>query len=118
MKNKEINELTNRLKSFSAARNWEQFHSPKNLVMALSGEVGELTEHFQWLTEEQSYLVNDPESLEEVKEELADVLLYLLQLSDKLGVDIIKSASKKIDANEKKYPVALSKGSATKYTKL
>ncbi|RMZ49609.1 nucleotide pyrophosphohydrolase [Flavobacteriaceae bacterium PRS1] len=105
-----------KLKKFAEDRNWEQFHSPKNLVMALSGEVGELTEIFQWLTEEQSKLENlDPKTLSRTKEELADVFLYILRLADKLNVDLISEAHKKIEINEDKYPIDLAKNNAIKY---
>ena len=79
--------LTLQLREFAAARNWEQFHSPKNLASALSVEAAELLEHFQWLTEEQSRML-DPGKKAAVGQELADVLLYLLQLADKLGLDV------------------------------
>ncbi|WP_165727541.1 nucleotide pyrophosphohydrolase [Pseudoalteromonas sp. 31A1] len=118
MKSNEIEKLINRLRNFSRERDWEQFHSPKNLVMALSSEAGELIEHFQWLSESESYLENNEETLTSVKEELADVFLYLIQISDKLGIDILECATKKIDLNAQKYPVSLSKGKATKYNKL
>jgi len=118
MKSNEIEKLINKLREFSRERDWEQFHSPKNLVMALSSETGELIEHFQWLSESESYLEDNDETLTSVKEELADVFLYLLQISDKLGIDILDCATKKIDLNARKYPVSLSKGKAEKYNKL
>lgn len=101
---------------FVAERDWDKFHSPKNLAMALSGEVGELISHFQWLSEQESYLKHDEKKLVEVKEEIADVFLYLMMLSNKLGVDIVSTAMDKIDKNEIKYPVSLSRGKATKYS--
>ena len=113
-----MNELINKLRKFAEDRNWDQFHSPKNLVMALSGEVGELTEVFQWLKEEDSVpgKISDKD-LDKTKEELADIFLYLIRLSDKLQIDLIQEAHRKIKINEQKYPVNLSKGNATKYNR-
>jgi len=107
--------LTQRLRDFAAARDWERFHSPKNLAMALAAESGELLEQFQWLTEAQSREL-DPSQRELVAAELADVLLYLLRLSDQLGVDLKAAAERKIAVNEKRYPVDRVRGSAKKYT--
>ena len=107
--------LTQRLRDFAAARDWERFHSPKNLAMALAAETGELLEHFQWLTEAQSREL-DPSQRELVAAELADVLLYLLRLADRLGVDLKTAAERKIAVNEKRYPVDRVRGSAKKYT--
>ena len=107
------------LRAFAAARDWDQFHTAKNLVMALSGEVGELTEIFQWLTPEQSTaIMSIPQSAEEVRDELADVMLYALRLSDVLGVDLEAAIWAKLAKNAAKYPVELAKGRATKYTDL
>lgn len=100
---------------FIAERNWEQFHSPKNLAMALSVEVSEIVEHFQWLTEEQSRNM-PPEKLAEIKEEIGDVMIYLIELSEKLGVDPVEAAKAKVEINSKKYPAVLVKGKASKYT--
>jgi len=107
--------LTQRLRDFAAARDWERFHSPKNLAMALAAETGELLEHFQWLTEAQSREL-DPSQRDLVAAELADVLLYLLRLADRLGVDLKTAAERKIAVNEKRYPVDRVRGSAKKYT--
>jgi NTP pyrophosphatase (non-canonical NTP hydrolase) len=107
----EVEQLKQRLREFARARDWEQFHSPKNLAMALSVEVSELLEHFQWLTEAQSMDVSD-KVREEVALEIADVFIYLLRLSDQLGIDPVKSATRKIEINEQRYPVALSRGKA------
>jgi len=113
-----INELLIRLNEFAKARDWEQFHSPKNLSMALSVEVSELMEHFQWVTTEQSEKESlSPETYEEVKQELADIFVYLLRLSDRLSVDLVKAASEKLKVSEGKYPISLSKGNATKYSR-
>jgi NTP pyrophosphatase (non-canonical NTP hydrolase) len=115
--NKEIEELRDSLRAFAKERNWEQFHSPKNLATALSVEASELLEHFQWLTDEQSRdLPKDKRT--EVAEEMADVLLYLLQLTDKLQIDIMDAARKKLHANAKKYPVERSRGNSKKYSEL
>jgi len=114
MKN-EFGYLREKLRVFAEARDWDQFHSPKNLSMALSAEVAEIIEHFQWLTEEQSN--NLPKGkLEEVETELADTLIYLIRLADKLDIDLLTAAVNKIELNEKKYPVEKSKGNAKKYT--
>jgi len=107
--------LTQQLRDFAAARDWERFHSPKNLAMALAAETGELLEHFQWLTEAQSREL-EASQRELVAAELADVLLYLLRLADRLGVDLKSAAERKIAVNEKRYPVDRVRGSAKKYT--
>lgn len=99
-----ITSLTRELRQFAAARNWEQFHSPKNLASAVSVEAAELLEHFQWLTEEQSRNL-DAATKQAVGQEIADVLLYLLQLADKLGLDVAQEAQKKLVLNAVKYPV-------------
>ena len=106
-----------RLRDFAQSRDWDQFHSPKNLVMALTGEVGELTEHFQWLTESESNNLSE-RTKSAVALEMADVFLYLLRLSDVLNVDLVETSLDKLDMNDKKYPVELSKGNAKKYTEL
>ncbi len=106
------------LQKFAKARNWDKFHSPKNLTMALAGEAGELLDIFQWLTEEQStYKALDEKTMEKVKEELADIFLYLIRLSDKLNIDLEQIAIDKIAINEQKYPVELSKDNAIKYNR-
>ncbi len=108
----EIENLRNKLRKFASERQWDQFHSPKNLSMALSAEVGELLEHFQWLKEEESF---NPKDKKGVEEELADVFLYLIRLSDKLNIDLYESALSKIIINEQKYPKDLCKGRSDKY---
>lgn len=113
----DIKLLIESLRQFSKERDWEQFHSPKNLACALSVEVSEVLEHFQWLPEDQSRSLS-PELRTEVSEELADVFLYLLQLSDGLGIDLVESAQQKLAVNAEKYPVDKAKGKSTKYTKL
>ncbi|MFC3284509.1 nucleotide pyrophosphohydrolase [Litchfieldella rifensis] len=102
--------IRERLQGFARAREWGQFHSPKNLVMALTGEVGELTEHFQWLTEQESKELSDAE-LEGVREEIADVQIYLLMLSDKLDIDLLRAVEDKIAKNEQRFPVERVRGS-------
>jgi NTP pyrophosphatase (non-canonical NTP hydrolase) len=111
----ELDALKERMRDFAERRNWDQFHSPKNLVMALAGEAGELIEHFQWLTESESARL-EPGALAEVAAEIADIQIYLARLSDKLGVSIADAVEKKIAENERKYPVEKSWGSARKYT--
>lgn len=99
----DLQRLTQDLRAFAQARDWEQFHSPKNLASALSVEAAELLEHFQWLTEAQSRSLG-AEQRDEVGAEMADVLLYLLQLADKLGIDLIDAAKRKMVVNAQKYP--------------
>ncbi len=108
-----LDRLIRRLREFAAARDWEQFHSPKNLSMALIVEAAELVEHFQWLTEKQS-LQLPKEKLAAVEQELADVFIYLVRLSDRLGVDLINAAWRKIEINERKYPADQVRGKAGK----
>lgn len=117
MSDKSLEILKLRLRDFATARDWSQFHSPKNLAMALCGETGELAAQFQWLTEEESAHLHE-KTLNQVKAEIADVQLYLLQLADKLNIDIYDECIRKISENESKYPVDKAKGSAKKYTEL
>jgi dCTP diphosphatase len=107
--------LRDKLRAFAEARDWDQFHSPKNLSMALMVEVAELMEHFQWLTEAQTCNL-DAEKKAVVAEELADILLYLVRLSDKLGVDLLEAALHKLEKNAVKYPAEQVRGSAKKYS--
>jgi dCTP diphosphatase len=113
----ELESLRAQLKEFAAARDWDQFHSPKNLAMALSVEAGELLETFQWLTEAQSRAL-PPETLAAASDEVADVLLYLIRLCDQLGIDPIAAANRKLLANAKKYPADKARGNSKKYTEL
>jgi NTP pyrophosphatase (non-canonical NTP hydrolase) len=114
-----IADLQGQLRSFVAERDWEQFHSPKNLVMALTAEVGELTEIFQWLTPKQSLdVMSDPTAATHVADELADVMAYLLRLADVLQVDLVEALRSKITKNAVKYPTELAHGTAAKYTDL
>ncbi len=115
--NQDIQAMQFALREFARAREWGQFHSPKNLAAALSVESAELLEHFQWLTEEQSRNLPDDKH-NQVAGELADVLIYVLQLADKLAIDPMEAAWRKLEANEKKYPVELARGRNTKYTEL
>ncbi|WP_038054461.1 nucleotide pyrophosphohydrolase [Thioalkalivibrio sp. ALJ1] len=109
--------LAARAEAFVEEREWQQFQSPKNLSMALSGEVGELIEHFQWLTEKQSRELSG-ERLEAVREELADVQIYLLLLARKLEIDLLQATADKLETNARKYPVEKARGHARKYTEL
>jgi dCTP diphosphatase len=112
---KNLDELKQCLRQFAEARDWDQFHSPKNLTMALSVEVGELMEHFQWLTEQQSAAL-DAKTKAAIIDEIADIQVYLVRLADKLGVDILQAVEQKMQKNEAKYPADKVKGSAKKYT--
>ncbi len=105
------------LREFSKERDWDQFHSPKNLSMALAAEAGELLEHFQWLNEAESQCMDNSKKLE-VSLEMADILLYLVRLSDVLNIDLMQASHKKIALNHKKYPIVLSKNKSQKYTNL
>ena len=107
--------LRDRLRDFASARDWNQFHSPKNLAIALSVEAAELLEHFQWVADRDS-LDMPSEKIGKIEEEIADVFLYLIRLADMLNVDLVQVAAKKIEANSQKYPIAKSKGHAKKYT--
>lgn len=112
-----LESLRRRLAAFAAARDWDQFHNPKNLAMALAGEAGEVLEHFQWLTPEQA--ANLPgDTRAEVALECADVLLFLLRLADKLDIDLAAAARRKLVLNARRYPVAKSRGRATKWNRL
>lgn len=113
----EIEEIQATLQKFADDRDWRQFHSPKNLSAALAVEAGELLEHFQWLTEDQSRNLSE-DAKEPIEQEIADVLIYLLQLSSALGIEPLHAARKKITANGLKYPVLLAKGRISKYTDL
>jgi len=111
----DLDDLRWRLRRFAAARDWDQFHSPKNLAMALIAEAAELVEHFQWLTEAESAALT-PEKRAEVADELADVLVYVVRIADKLDVDLLAAVADKLRRNEAKYPASRVKGSAKKYT--
>ncbi len=112
-----LNQIKSRLREFAAARDWDQFHSPKNLAMALIVEAAELVEHFQWLTEAQSQTL-PPDKLAEVEQEIADIQIYLIRLADKLGIDMERAVNAKIELNEKKYPAEKVRGRAVKYDEI
>ncbi len=112
-----LTDLRDALRVFAAARDWDQFHSPKNLASALAVEAAELLERFQWLTEGESRRL-PPAELEKVRQEMADVLNYLVRLADKLDVDLLEAARAKIAINEQKYPADQVRGSAKKYSEL
>ncbi len=115
----DISGLSEALSIFASERNWDRYHSPKNLAMALTGEVGELSEIFQWLTEDASKSVaTNPDTATAVRDELADVTLYLVRLASVLGVDLNEAVSQKLQKNAAKYPVDKSHGSHKKYDKL
>jgi NTP pyrophosphatase (non-canonical NTP hydrolase) len=110
-----LDELRQRLRDFAEARDWDQFHSPKNLSMALIAEAAELVEHFQWLTESQSMRLSQ-QQLQEVAMELADILIFLVRIADKLDVELIAAAKKKVAINEQRYPVDKVRGSQRKHS--
>ena len=112
-----LQDLAQQLDQFAKDRDWQQFHSPKNLASALVVEAGELLEHFQWMTEEQSRAL-PPEKRDAVGAEVADVLLYVIQLASALGIDPIAAAQAKLKLNAQKYPADLSRGSSKKYNEL
>jgi dCTP diphosphatase len=112
-----ILDLRDKLRKFATERDWDQFHSPKNLAMALSVEAAELLEHFQWLSDVESGAMT-LEKRAKIGEELADVLLYLIRLADKLNIDLATAATDKMSVNASKYPAQKARGSNKKYTEL
>jgi len=112
-----LRELAQALRRFADERDWDQFHAPKNLAMALSVEAAELLEHFQWLGEDESRRL-PAKKLAQVSDEMADVLLYLVRLADKLDVDLAAAARRKMQVNAQKYPPERARGSSRKYTEL
>lgn len=112
-----LNDLARQLEQFAAERDWQQFHSPKNLASALVVEAGELLEHFQWLTETQSRAM-PPEKLDAVAGEVADVLLYLVQMATALGIDPVAAAQAKLELNARRYPVDRARGNSKKHDEL
>lgn len=113
-----MEDLTAQVRVFVAERDWQQFHTPKNLAMALAGEVGELLAELQWLTPEQSAAVmSDPELGPRVRAEIGDVTIYLVQLADALGIDLVPAALDKLDEAGRRYPVEAFRGTATKSTR-
>ena len=114
-----VDELKNRVLAFARVRDWEQFHAPKNLSMALATEAGELMEHFLWASPEQSrQIVADPVKRAKIAEELADVVIYALEFANITGLDVAAAIETKMAANAQKYPVEKAKGRSDKYTEL
>ena len=111
----ELDELIRKIRNFVEERDWDQFHSPKNLAMALAVEVSELVEIFQWMTEEESQQL-DPKRKQYAEEEIADVMTYLIRISDRLGIDLLAAVERKLAINQKKYPANLVRGNSKKYT--
>ena len=110
-----IANLASRLQTFAKERDWDRFHSPKNLAMALVGEAGELAAEFQWINEGDSYRL-DAQQMERVQLESADVFLYLIRLADRLDFDLVKAAERKLELNAKRYPAEQVRGSSKKYS--
>jgi len=117
MSGQSLDTLKIKLRKFAKERDWEQFHSPKNLSMALTVETAELLEKFQWLTEEQSFQLSEKKK-KEVEEEIGDILIYLVRIADQLNVNLLEASAEKLILNAKKYPVEKAKGRADKYTEL
>jgi dCTP diphosphatase len=115
MADNDFDRIKKQVRQFVVERDWDQFHSPKNLSMALIVEAAEMVEHFQWLTEEQSCNL-PPEKLAEVEQELADIQVYLISLAEKLKLDIVAAVDKKLVLNAQKYPVDKARGNSKKYT--
>jgi NTP pyrophosphatase (non-canonical NTP hydrolase) len=111
----QMQDLIKKLRKFANERDWEKFHSPKNLAMALSVEVAEIVEHFQWLTQDQSCNL-DARTREKLKDEIGDVLIYLTRLADQLGISPLEAAESKLKKNAAKYPIDKAKGNARKYS--
>lgn len=112
-----VKEIQNQIRNFVSERDWEKFHSPKNLAMALGGESGELLEIFQWLTEKESFQVmKEEKTAQKVRNELADIAVYTLRLCDVLNISIEDAILEKLKINEEKYPSHLARGTAKKYT--
>jgi dCTP diphosphatase len=110
-----LESLRDRLRNFAKERDWDQYHTPKNLSMALIAEAAELIEHFQWVEGDQSHLLEE-KTRQAVEEELADILIYLVRISDKLGIDLYAAVERKLEINKRKYPADKVRGSAKKYT--
>jgi NTP pyrophosphatase (non-canonical NTP hydrolase) len=106
-----LDELNTALLQFARERDWEQFHSPKNLSMALAGEAGELLEHFQWLSETQSKALTSDKK-DAVALEMADILIYLVRLAERLDIDLVDAAHRKVQLNEQRYPIDRVRGDA------
>jgi dCTP diphosphatase len=112
-----VKEIIEKIKNFRDERDWMQFHDPKNMSISIIIEAAELLEHFQWKTKEEvkKYVEGNKE---EIRDEIADVALYLFELADNLGIDLLRAMEKKLEKNKKKYPVEKAKGKHTKYNKL
>jgi len=115
MKTSQLDKLKLELRKFAKQRDWDKYHSPKNLSMALAVEAAELLEHFQWITEQQSKKL-DGSTLSAVEQEIADIQIYLVRLADKLGINVAKAVEKKMRLNKSRYPARLVWGSAKKYS--
>jgi dCTP diphosphatase len=113
----DLQQTIQRIRAFRDARDWMQFHNPKNLACSIVIEAAELLEHFQWKTPEESAGLSQTER-EALAHEIADVAVYLLELSDNLGIDLLDAIDRKMELNEAKYPVEKARGSAAKYTEL
>ena len=111
----DLEALRQHIAEFARERDWEQFHSPKNLAMALIVEAAELVEHFQWLKQEESFEL-PADKREAVEHELADILVYLVRIADRLDIDLLRAAGRKMAANGVKYPVEKARGNSKKYT--
>ena len=111
----DIDSLNERIRKFIEERDWEQYHSPKNLAMAMIVEAAELVEIFQWMTEQESYNL-EPDQLRRVEEEIADVTVYLMRIADQLNINLYEAIDRKLDLNEKKYPADLVRGKSKKYS--
>lgn len=111
----DLDALRDRLRAFAAERDWDRFHDPKNLAMALTAEAGELLEVFQWLTTDEVRSEVSPEDKKAASEELADILIYAVRMADVLHIDLVEAAEAKLTLNAERYPVDLSRGNATKY---
>ncbi|MFI7660910.1 nucleotide pyrophosphohydrolase [Micromonospora parva] len=110
-----VSQLTEKLRHFAQEREWQQFHTPKNLAMALSGEVGELLAELQWLTPEQAaQVMADPQAGARVRAEIGDVMIYLVRLADVLDIDLVDAATEKLADSARRYPVETARGSAAK----
>lgn len=114
-----VEELRQRLRQFAAVRDWGQFHTPRNLALALAGEVGELAGELQWLTDSEvtDGLAGGP-LRDRLADEVADVFLYLVRFADVCGIDLLTAATAKVERNEHRYPAELARGRSTKYTQL
>jgi NTP pyrophosphatase (non-canonical NTP hydrolase) len=114
-----LEDLQLKVKNFCEVRDWDQFHSPKDLAIWVSTEAAELLEHFRFQSDEQSLaLLSEPHTKEEIEDELADVLFFVLRFSQRFDVDLTSALLRKIEKSERKYPVEKAKGKNTKYTKL